>query len=423
MDEIRMLHVADLHIDSPMLGLVAYEDTPIDTIRTATRTAFQSVIADAIEHHVDLVLIAGDLYDGSWRDYNTGLFVVGQLAQLHEAGIPVVIVLGNHDAESTLTKRLRLPPNTKVLSSDRTERYVLEDIDVAVHGRSYAEPAVTDDLTLTYPIADTGLLNIGLLHTCFDGQLGHDRYAPCTLDGLRSKGYDYWALGHVHNHTVICEDPLIVFPGNLQGRHVRETGRKGACLVTFEDRVPTFVRLEPRLVRWEHLRVDVSNATNMDDCLDLCRAELAEIVSSGSETYAVRVEFEGASFANRSLRSRPELLANEVRALATSLGSGTIWIEHTKVSTRPPRGTLSFTGDGVAGEIGHVLAELRADVSSLARSEYPKSPELANLRRQLRSSGPEMVDALSDEDLREALDDAAELLATLLGPEGQTNEN
>ncbi|EQD80584.1 Metallophosphoesterase, partial [mine drainage metagenome] len=164
-------------------------------------------------------------------------------------GIPVVIVYGNHDAESQLTRRLRLPPNTTVLSSTKPETHIFSDLGVAVHGQSYATRAIGADLSLAYPKADPGLVNIGMLHTCFDGSLGHDPYAPCSLAGLRSKGYDYWALGHVHDHRVVCEDPMVVFPGNLQGRHIRETGPKGATLVNFVDHEPSIEQLTFDIVR------------------------------------------------------------------------------------------------------------------------------------------------------------------------------
>jgi hypothetical protein len=420
MDELRVLHAADLHIDSPLRGLVAYEGAPVDAIRAVTRTALRTLVADAIEREVHLVVIAGDLYDGTWRDYNTGLFVISQLAELHDAHIPVAVVLGNHDAESQLTRRLRLPPNTTLLSSSKSDTHVYRELDVAVHGQSYATRAITADLTLAYPQADPGLLNIGLLHTCFDGTLGHDPYAPCTLDGLRSKGYDYWALGHVHDFTVVCEDPFIVFPGNLQGRHARETGPKGACLVTFEDRVPTVERLTFDLARWERCRVDVSGASTFDDCLMRCREDLIGAIGTGADTYAIRVEFHGSTAANGVLRSQSEHLVNEVRAIALALGGPDTWIEQVIVATTPPTGRLSLEGDGVAGEIGRVLAELQSEVSSLTASDGAKLPALSNLRSQLRATGaPDMGDALNDAAISAALEDAAELLATLLGGEGQ----
>ena len=406
-----------------MRGLVPYEDSPVDEIRSATRSAFRSVVKDAIKNDVHLVVIAGDLYDGSWKDYNTGLFVVSQLGELHDAGIPVAIVLGNHDAESVVTRQLRLPPNTTQLSSGVPETAIIGDTGMAVHGQSYAERAVLEDLSLGYPLADPGLVNIGLLHTCLDGRPGHEPYAPCTIEGLRSKGYDYWALGHVHGFAIVNNDPLAIFSGNLQGRHVRETGAKGACLVTFQDKQPTVERLIYQFVRWEVCTVDVSTLRTLDECLDRCREELIKVVDSGADIYAIRVIFVGSCVANRSLRSQNPHLTAEVRALASVLGGPEIWIEKVGVETSQPRSNLEFTGEGVAGEIGRVLDDLRANVGTILDPKAPLVPELVNLRSQLRATGGDLVDALSAEEISEALGDAAELLTSLMGIEELDDED
>jgi len=418
MDELRVLHAADLHVDSPMRGLVAYDGAPVDEIRAATRAALRSLVAEAIDRRVHLLLLAGDLYDGSWRDYNTGLFVVSQLAELHEAGIPVVIVYGNHDAESQLTRRLHLPPNTTVLSSTNPETHVFSDLGVAVHGQSYATRAIEADLSLAYPKADPGLVNIGMLHTCFDGSLGHDPYAPCALTGLRSKGYDYWALGHVHDHRVVCEDPMVVFPGNLQGRHIRETGPKGATLVSFVDHEPSIEQLTFDIVRWERCRVDLTGARVLDECLARCSEGLLDLSGTGSMTYAVRVELVGPSSLNGPLRARSEEIANEVRALSLALDGRDVWIEKVVVETTPVTGRPALEADGVAGEIGQVLADMKGDVSMLASGDGFRIPSLAALRSQLRAaSSTDLGDVLDETEIALALDDAAELLATLLGRE------
>ncbi len=418
MDELRVLHAADLHVDSPMRGLVAYDGAPVDEIRAATRTAMRALVFEAIDRQVHLLLLAGDLYDGGWKDFNTGLFVVSQLAELHESGIPVVIVYGNHDAESQLTRRLRLPPNTTVLSSTKPETHIFSDLGVAVHGQSYATRAIGADLSLAYPKADPGLVNIGMLHTCFDGSLGHDPYAPCSLAGLRSKGYDYWALGHVHDHRVVCEDPMVVFPGNLQGRHIRETGPKGATLVNFVDHEPSIEQLTFDIVRWERCRVDVTEARSLDECLARCREELLALSGTGSMTYAVRVELVGPSSLNGRLRATTEQITNEVRALSLSLDGSDVWIEKVVVATTPLTGRPVLESDGVAGEIRQVLADLKANVSMLASDDGSRIPSLAALRSQLRAaSSADLEDVLDDVEIALALDDAAELLATLLGGE------
>ncbi|MHB2029764.1 MAG: DNA repair exonuclease, partial [Acidimicrobiales bacterium] len=100
MAEITILHAADLHVDSPLRGLPEYDGAPVEAVRRATRNTFVRLVDEAVDRKVDLLLLAGDLYDGTWKDYNTGLFVVKEFARLHEEGIPVVVVHGNHDAES-----------------------------------------------------------------------------------------------------------------------------------------------------------------------------------------------------------------------------------------------------------------------------------------------------------------------------------
>jgi DNA repair exonuclease SbcCD nuclease subunit len=179
--------------------------------------AFRNLIDTALEEHVAFVLIAGDLYDGDWPDWRTGLFFIEQVGRLAGAGIPLIMVAGNHDAASVITRNLRLPEHVTLLPYDQSGRIVLQDYGVAIHGRSFATRAVTEDLSRNCPDPVPGLFNIGLLHTSLTGRPGHDNYAPTTPDTLTLKGYDYWALGHVHAREVVQEEPWIVFPGNLQG--------------------------------------------------------------------------------------------------------------------------------------------------------------------------------------------------------------
>ncbi len=185
-------------------GLEQYEGAPVQEIRNAARRALSNLVDLAIDQKVAFVLIAGDLYDGDWRDYNTGLFFVDQVRRLREADIPLYLISGNHDAANKMTRTLRMPENVTFFSADRPETALLPDLDVAIHGQSFATAAVYDDLSEGYPLADSGRFNIGMLHTCAAGREGHDRYAPCSIEGLKSKGYDYWALGHIHLRTDVA---------------------------------------------------------------------------------------------------------------------------------------------------------------------------------------------------------------------------
>ncbi|MEL0587518.1 MAG: DNA repair exonuclease [Candidatus Thiodiazotropha sp. (ex. Lucinoma kazani)] len=318
---MRFIHAADIHLDSSLHGLERYEGAPVDEIRSATRRAFDNLIELAIDEEVAFVLLVGDLYDGDWKDYNTGLYFVERMGRLCEAGIRVFIVAGNHDAASQITKHLRLPDNVTLFSTKNPEQVILNDLNVALYGQGFATRAVTDDLSQTYPQGDPQLLNIGLLHTCLDGKPGHEPYAPCTVDGLRSKGYQYWALGHVHKREEVSQDPWIVFPGNIQGRHVREVGPKGCTLVTVES--GEIVEVEHRdldVMRWARCELDVSADETVDDIYEQVREGLQSALDAAEgKPVAVRLVLQGACSAHSALHADRERWIQEYRALATGL--------------------------------------------------------------------------------------------------------
>ena len=334
---MKFIHAADVHLDSPLRGLERYEGAPVEEIRSATRRAFDNLVDLAIEEEVAFVLLAGDLYDGDWKDYNTGLYFINRMRQLESAGIHVFIVAGNHDAASQITKQLRLPENVTLFSTSKPETTVLEDSGVAVHGQGFAKREVTEDLSSAYPQADSHFFNIGLLHTCLDGKPGHESYAPCTLDGLRSKGYQYWALGHIHNREIISENPWIVFPGNIQGRHARETGPKGCTLVTVDNgEVETVEHRDLDVLRWSRCSVDVTDIASVDEIYAQVREALQQVLDEADgRPVAARLVLQGSSPVHSTLHSDSNHWVQEYRALAASLGGAGMWLEKVALETRP----------------------------------------------------------------------------------------
>lgn len=145
--DFTFLHAADVHLDSPLLGLERYEGAPVEYVRGAARRAFQNLVQLALDEEADFLLIAGDLYDGDWRDSNTGLFFASQAARLKEAGIGVYLIRGNHDAASQITCQLRLPENVFDFSTREPETKVDDDLGVAIHGQGFHTQAVLDDLS------------------------------------------------------------------------------------------------------------------------------------------------------------------------------------------------------------------------------------------------------------------------------------
>ena len=331
----RFLHAADLHLDSPLRGLSRYEGLSVDEIRGATRRALEALVSFAIAEYVDFVVISGDIFDGRWQDMGTGLFFTATMAKLSVANIPVYLLKGNHDADSKIPQRLPLPPSVQFFSSKKAETFFVEDHAVALHGKSFPDPVVTQDMTLQYPAPVSGYFNIGVLHTSMGGNAQEPAYAPTSVAALAAKQYQYWALGHVHDYAVLAEDPYIVYPGVLQGRNIRETGQKGAVLVEVEEGVVRACKpIAFDVSRWSRLEVDCSALETRADLYHRMRTVLRRGVEAEADgrPLIVRVTFTGATAMHAELHSNHELLRNELRAIASEI-DGSLWVEKMSLET------------------------------------------------------------------------------------------
>lgn len=416
---MKFVHAADLHIDSPLSGLSRYEGAPVEQIRSATRRACDNLVNLCIDEQVELLLLAGDLFDGDWKDYSTGLFFASRMARLKQAGVRVISIRGNHDAASHITKHLRLPDNVIELSSRNVETRLFEDLGVAVHGRGYSKRAETANLAAAYPDAVPGYLNLGLLHTAASGRVGHEPYAPCSVDDLRSKGYHYWALGHVHEREVLSIDPWIVFPGNLQGRHLRETGAKGATLVTAHGGlIDSVEHRELDVVRFVDSIVEAEREQDADQLVDRVGLELEQLVQNADgRTLVVRVTLRGPSAAHRAFQVAKERWENEIRARAAEHSE--LWLESVVFGTSPLIDVerVRQRKDAV-GQVLRAAREVREDPERLV--------QFAGLFNDLNAKLPSEIrvgaDALKLDDpevLRQAASEVEQLLLVhLVGNEG-----
>ncbi len=422
----KFIHAADIHLDSPLRGLERYEGAP-GYVHNATRQAFDSLVELALEEQVDFVLIAGDLYDGDWRDYSTGLYFAARMRRLRDAGIPVFIARGNHDAVSQITRSLSLPDNVCDLWQKGPQTVVLEKLGVAIHGQGYARPAVTDNLVRDYPSPIQGLLNIGLLHTALDGREGHEPYAPCTLSDLLNKGYDYWALGHVHRREVVHQDsPWIVYPGNLQGRHVNETGPKGCTLVTYQDgRITDTVECHLDVLRWTRSVVDCSAAHTPWDILSILREAAAqEVEQAGGRPVVFRFELTGASPAHGALVKQEEYWINQIRVLLSEESGGQGWLEKVKFRTTSSRDSLPADSQYLPrGFLLRYFGELEEDEVLLEAIRAEFAELKAKLPHDLFVHHPDL-DLDNPESFREMLAHVRGLAASqLIREEGSSHED
>lgn len=417
---MRFIHASDLHIDSPLRGLDRYDGAPVERLRTATRGAIERLVDIAIQEQVDFVLLSGDIYDRDWQDFHTGLFFRDQMVRLGRAGIRVFIVQGNHDAQGVISRQLMLPPHVTVFSSRAAHTERIDELWVAIHGRSFPERIVNEDFVPSYPPPVPGFFNIGMLHTSLTGRIGHDTYAPTDLTTLIAKGYDYWALGHVHAREVVSEQPRIVFPGNLQGRHANETGPKGCELVTVDAShiEAEFVPLD--VVRWSQVTVRLDGIEHLDALGEAFRASLEPLLNGASDRlHAVRVTLSGSTELHRIEANQPGTLTAAAHAVAQDVVDGDIWIEQVRLELSTPldRAQLVQRQDAV----GELLRLVNAIACNDVELGTWANKELGDL---LRAMPPEVVAGevprLDDlDDLRNLLLDAeATVLARLAAAGG-----
>ena len=413
----KILHAADIHLDSPLQKLDRYDHAPYERIRGASRVALQNMVQFAIDQEVDLVVLAGDLYDGDWTDQNTGLFFVAQASRLVNAGIPMTVIRGNHDASNLMTSSLPLPLNPDgseiMLSDDKVDLRVFESIGVAVHGRSYRNRNESENLALAYPKPLGGMFNIGLLHTCLEGAEGHAPYAPCKPSQLAEKNYDYWALGHIHQrgeHGLDGAAP-VVFSGNIQGRHIREQGAKGCVLIDVDSSGQCTRRFkELDVVRWELCKIDALALSHTDDAIDQFRHWLGDTLATvDGRLLVVRVQIEGPSSLHGSLHRQRQKLQAALRATAVAHGTDQVWLETLRINTTlPSNGVVGTDMDGPMKSLQAVFDDLQRNdqlgdvLQTELRSLIKKLPEEIT-----NSEGEAFLDFENDDWAKQLVESAA----------------
>lgn len=276
MKQISFIHAADLHLDSPMVGLKHLPANIIARLRESTFTALQRLTKAAIEHQVDFVILAGDIFDGEDRSLRAQSRFRAEMNKLAEKQIPVFVIHGNHDHLNGSWIQLDMPSNTYFFNSavEKKELRTRRGESVHLYGFSYPERHVYEKKIDEYYKVEPADFHIGILHGNAAGGADHDNYAPFTIKELQEKQFDYWALGHIHKRAILSETPPIIYPGNIQGRNRKETGIKGCYLVTLNEFEHKLKFVETSDVIWEEAIIEAAEAQSFQDILQLCQVEI-----------------------------------------------------------------------------------------------------------------------------------------------------
>lgn len=292
---LRFIHCGDLHLGSPFRDIASIDERWQRIVGNATMRAFQKVVQIAIDKQVHAVLISGDVYTSADHNLTAQLDYVRLLHKLAQNDIQVFAVLGNHDPLDAWQAKIPFPPNVHVFNTEKVERMPLivdgEEV-AAVYGQSYAHQEQRDNLAWNFSRTSADHYAIGLLHTQVGGP---STYAPCSLTDLKESGMDYWALGHVHAHQILCDKPYVVYAGNPQGLDCTETGPRGCYYVEVGPYGTTDIEfVDTSIVRWESVDIPIDSIESVSELREAVRFTKEKIRHEVGKPTFLTVNFVGA---------------------------------------------------------------------------------------------------------------------------------
>lgn len=370
MRPVRFVHAADLHLEAPFAGVEASDPGVRAALVASTFESFERVVSICIDEAVDFLLLAGDIYDNA-RNFTAQMQFQRQAQRLHEAGIPVYVVEGNHDPESARPRDIGLPPNVHYFSTREVERLeVVKDGEpvCALYGRGYAKASESRNLAAGFKRGVDDAVAIGVLHTNVGGREGYEDYAPSSMDDLRAAGMDYWALGHIHKPEVLSEVPAVVYAGCPQGRSPKEDGRRGCYVVELRQGQADIEFRPTASIEWSRVTCDVSAVADIDDLRDVIRTACDRLrQDADGRPVIVRFELTGRAPVHATL-GRGTNMADLLADLRDEQVAGSPWVWVNRITDRTAavldiealRAEQDFSGDLV-----RLADELDADPSRL----------------------------------------------------------
>ncbi|MGR8829767.1 metallophosphoesterase family protein [Leuconostoc citreum] len=265
---MKFIHAGDIHLGNPFIGLDAQlPDNLKQLVQQSTHQAFMKMINDALTEKVDLLLLPGDFYSASESSPRLQELVQSAFLKLNQAGIQVFLSLGNHDFEANTSQHLPWPENVYIFDQhvETTYHTTASGEKIAVTGFSYQSQRQMTPVIDEFPTRYLGVdYHLGMYHGAV-GVTG-EPYAPFKVTDMLEKGYDYWALGHIHVRQTLNTRPFIGYSGSIQGLNRKEVGPKGYYIVDVANQLRPIFR-EAETILWDKLRLE--SVKNEDDLQEM----------------------------------------------------------------------------------------------------------------------------------------------------------
>ncbi len=390
--QFSFIHTADLHLDSPFLGISDVDSELGECLSKSTFQTYDSIIEQCIERKVDFLLIAGDVYDSADKSLYAQIKFLDGLRRLSDYGVSVYICHGNHDPLNGWSARLKWPDNVHVMRGDTVDCIDFkkdDEIVARILGISYPIQHIESNLVKKFPVKMAEWpFTIGLLHCTVGSSDGHYPYSPCTVEDLRCSNYDYWALGHIHAPSQIStSDPVIIYSGTPQGRHPGECGAHGCFYVSVDSKERVSVEfVETDSIRWYVQEISIDEINTEGELLERMQDTIDEIREKvDGRSVICRFVLKGRSPLHTSLKEE-DILSNFLQVLRDTefSNSSFIWVDRIEDYTRLPvdRETLlkrkDFVGDVVnivesLSENDNTFKDLRRTFENLFKSSIGKN--------------------------------------------------
>jgi DNA repair exonuclease SbcCD nuclease subunit len=416
-ERIKFIHCADLHLDSPFQGLTTKEPSLADRFKHATNEAFVKIIDLCLAEKIDFLTIGGDTFDGADRSLCAQILLRDQFERLHEADIPVIIIAGNHDPLSDWLTEISFPNNVHLLAGDKVEKIPIKKdgkVITTIYGISYKVRDVKKNLSLEFHASEKDTVSIGLLHANVGARREHAPYSPCTINDLRAGNMDLWLLGHIHTPEVICKDPFILYPGNIQGRHINEDGPRGCYLVKADSNYKISYEFKPvQNILWKQEELNIKKITTSLELVDLlsdkCEEELSSLTKD-EKGIVIRWKLTGSSSLYHELTMTDKIEeTKEILVERFFSQAPFIFPESIRLLIKPDKKTEDFVSqENFIGDFLRLAGQVKDD-------EQKKNELLEMLNQPLSNRAiKKYLDEISEKELLTILEGSVDLGMDLL---------